>query len=80
MKDRAQVGAPREVEPDAPEDRESPEGRPEHERDADHLQRARHERHHAAQEGEPGRFRQEARHQDGLHVRFRQGDLYRVSR
>merc|ERR1712130_175062 len=59
-------------EQDEDEDCKQAEGCPEYQCNVDHFQRAGHVRHHAAEEGQPGCFREEARDQDGFHVRLRE--------
>jgi hypothetical protein len=67
-----------EDDPPAPDHRQAPEGRAEHRRDADHLQRGGHDRGHGAEEPVQGRVREEARRAAGLHVLLHQGLLPRA--
>src|ERR1700692_3827856 len=70
---RCRAGRAREDDAAAPDHRAPPQGRPEHRRDADDLQRGRHEPHHGDARPVQGRVREEARQQTGLHGLLRQG-------
>ena len=67
-----------EDDPPAPDHRAQAQGRAEHRRDADHLQRGGHDRGHGAALGVQGAVRAQARRQAGLHELLHQGVLPRA--